>query len=147
MLNAALNEDVNVLLVEDDEVDVEVVRRAFRKHDIRNPVFHAESGIAALEMLRGQNAREKLPHPYIMLVDINMPLMNGLDFLRAVRGDEELKKSIAFILTTSARDTDVAQAYDLNAAGYFLKDNLQKLVDLFSVYQQINKFPDGEEPA
>jgi CheY-like chemotaxis protein len=147
MMNAALSEDVNVLLVEDDEVDVEVVKRAFKKHDIRNPVYHATSGVEALDMLRGDNHRIKLPHPYVMLVDINMPLMNGLDFLRAVRGDEGLKRSIAFILTTSARDTDIATAYELNAAGYFLKDNMQKLVDLFSVYQQINKFPDGEGSA
>jgi CheY-like chemotaxis protein len=143
MINTAIAENVNVLLVEDDDVDVEVVRRAFKKHNIKNPVYHAISGIEALDILRGKNQKEKLPHPYIMLVDINMPQMNGLEFLRAVRADEELKQSIAFILTTSARDTDVAAAYDLNAAGYFLKDNMQNLVDLFSVYQQINRFPDG----
>jgi CheY-like chemotaxis protein len=135
-------ENINVLLVEDDEVDVEAVKREFKKHGIKNPVHHALCGIDALEILRGENQKSKLPRPYVMLVDINMPKMNGLDFLKEVRNDESLKESIAFILTTSARDVDINAAYELNAAGYFLKDNMHELVNMLSVYQQINQFPE-----
>jgi CheY-like chemotaxis protein len=135
-------ENVNVLLVEDDEIDVEAVKREFKKRNIKNPLYHATCGVDALEMLRGENQKQKLPRPFVMLVDINMPKMNGLDFLREVRNDNNLKESIAFILTTSARDVDVEAAYKLNAAGYFLKDNVNDLVDILSVYRQINKFPD-----
>jgi CheY-like chemotaxis protein len=148
MMNEATSpippENVSVLLVEDDDVDVEVIRRLFEKHNIKNPLYHAGSGIEALEILRGANDGPKLARPYLMLVDINLPLMNGIEFLRAVRADDKLKKSIAFMLTTSFRDADIAQAYELNAAGYFLKDNLLQLVDLFTVYQKINRFPNGE---
>jgi CheY-like chemotaxis protein len=142
MFESIVPENIHVLLVEDDDVDVEVVKREFKKHNIKNPIHHAICGVDALEILRGENQRLKIPRPYIMLVDINLPKMNGLDFLRAVRNDEKLKESIAFILTTSARDTDVAAAYELNAAGYFLKDNMNDLVNMFSVYQQINQFPE-----
>ncbi|MBI1215085.1 MAG: response regulator [Alphaproteobacteria bacterium] len=138
-------EDVNVLVIEDDEIDVEVLRRAFRKNNINNSIYRAKSGVDALEMMRGAKAQERLPKPYILLVDINMPEMDGLEFLNEVRNDNDLKKSIAFILTTSARDTDVARAYDLNAAGYFLKDNMQELINMFSVYKSINQFPNGGE--
>jgi CheY-like chemotaxis protein len=140
-------ENINVLLVEDDEVDVAAVKREFRKHNVRNPVYHAICGVDALEMLRGENQREKLPHPYVLLVDINMPLMNGIDFLREVRGDESLKESIAFFLTTSSRDTDISAAYQLNAAGYFLKDNINDLVNMLSVYSSINMFPETGQAA
>ena len=141
MSGCGMPENLNVLLLEDDEVDVEAVRRLFRKNNIKNPIFHATSGIDGLKMLRGENDHPRVPQPYIMLVDINMPKMNGLDFLKEVRKDESLNESIAFILTTSSRDTDIAIAYELNAAGYFLKENMHELVNLLSVYGQINRFP------
>ena len=142
MIGGSMFENVHILLVEDDEVDVEAIKRAFKKRDIKNPIYHAVCGVDALEMLRGENHKSKLPRPYVMFVDINMPQMNGLDFLKEVRNDENLRESIAFILTTSARDTDVTAAYELNAAGYFLKDNMQGLMDMISAYQQINQFPE-----
>ena len=133
-------ERVGVLLVEDDELDVEAIRRLFKKHNIDNPLYRASSGVDALEILRGEN-REKLSPPYILLVDINMPTMNGLEFLKEVRNDKDLKESIAFVLTTSARDSDLASAYELNVAGYFLKDDMNQLVNMFTSYRQINNFP------
>lgn len=136
-------ENISILLVEDDEVDVEAVKRQFKKHDIQNPVYHAISGVEALNILRGDDEKEKLARPYIMLIDINMPRMSGLDLLKEVRSDKSLKESIAFILTTSSRDTDIAAAYELNAAGYFLKEDVHELVDILSHYQQANKFPDS----
>jgi DNA-binding NarL/FixJ family response regulator len=64
-----------------------------------------------------------------------------------VRGDESLKESIAFFLTTSSRDTDISAAYQLNAAGYFLKDNINDLVNMLSVYSSINMFPETGQAA
>ena len=146
MPSHAMPENINVLLVEDDEVDVEAVKREFKKHNIKNHLYRAVCGVDALEMLRGENQRPKLPRPYIMLVDINMPQMNGLDLLKEVRKDDGLKESIAFILTTSARDTDISAAYGLNAAGYFLKENMRDLIDMLSLYREINLFPDRCSP-
>jgi CheY-like chemotaxis protein len=140
MVDNCIFENINVLLVEDDEVDVEAVKREFKKRGIKNPLYHAVCGVDALEILRGENQKQKLGHPYVILLDINMPKMNGLEFLREIRKDKSLKESIAFILTTSSRDSDIAAAQALNAAGYFLKDDMRSLMGIFSVYRQINKF-------
>lgn len=135
-------EAIKIILVEDDEIDVEILRRRFEKENITNPVFVASNGVSALEMLRNaRNGDKKLTQPYIMLLDINMPKMSGMELLKALREDEELKQSIVFILTTSAREQDKMEAYNLNAAGYFLKDDLDDLISLLNVYWQINKFP------
>jgi CheY-like chemotaxis protein len=143
MTDTALSaEAINILLVEDDAVDVEIVKRRFKKENIANPLLHAASGVEALELLRGQNDRPKLAQPYVMLVDINMPMMNGMELLQALREDEQLKRSIVFILTTSDRDVDRNEAYNLNAAGYFLKDDLDELIVMLGHYWQINKFPE-----
>lgn len=142
MINNTLPDAVNILLLEDDAVDAEVVQRVLKKRNMANPLYRATCGVDALEILRGENQKQKIPKPYIMLVDINMPRMNGFEFLKEVRNDENLKKSVAFILTTSARDVDVSTAYELSAAGYFLKDNIDKLVDMFGFYREINKFSD-----
>ena len=74
-----------------------------------------------------------------------MPIMNGLEFLKAVRNDKDLKQSIAFMLTTSSQDSDVSAAYDLSIAGYFLKDNIQQLIEVVDIYSQTNKFPEIEK--
>lgn len=147
MIGSSMPESMKILLVEDDEIDVEAVTRELKRQNVSNPVVRAASGLDALEMLRGENQKEKLMPPYVMLVDINMPKMSGLDFLKEVRKDQELSESIAFILTTSARDIDVEQAYKLNAAGYFLKNQMSKLIDMLRLYRQINTFPPSAEYA
>jgi CheY-like chemotaxis protein len=134
-------DDIHILIVEDDEIDVEAVRRNFKKGNIGNPVYHATCGVDALEYLRGENGREKISQPCVMLIDINMPQMNGFEFLSTVKNDPKLRRNIAFILTTSARDADIEKAYELNAAGYFLKANLDKLTNLLGFYRDINRFP------
>ncbi|HBP87203.1 MAG TPA: two-component system response regulator [Nitrospiraceae bacterium] len=140
MIEAVKPETVHVLVVEDDEIDVEVVRRKFKKQNMTNPLFHAFCGVDALAILRGENEDQKISQPCILLVDINMPRMNGLEFLAEVRRDEKLKKNVAFILTTSARGADIDAAYELNVAGYFLKDDLDKLTEMLRYYREINKF-------
>jgi CheY-like chemotaxis protein len=109
---------LNILLVEDDEVDVMNVQRSFKKNNISNPLYLAGNGVEALEMLRsgavpGQNR--------LILLDINMPKMNGIEFLRALRADPVLRTSPVVVLTTSNDDKDRMESFELNVAGYLLK--------------------------
>ncbi|MFQ4139689.1 response regulator [Nodosilinea sp. PGN35] len=114
---------VNVLLVEDDEVDVMNVQRAFKRNRIDNPLYIANNGLDALSMLRGEDdAPSSMPeHRRLVLLDINMPKMNGLEFLQELRQDESLKSTPVVVLTTSDADQDRLEAYRLNVAGYILK--------------------------
>jgi CheY-like chemotaxis protein len=109
---------LNILLVEDDDVDVMNVRRAFEKNHITNPLFVATNGVDALEQLRGG----KIPRDRrIVLLDLNMPQMNGIEFLREIRRDPELNLMPVVVLTTSNDERDRIEAYNLNVAGYLLK--------------------------
>jgi CheY-like chemotaxis protein len=109
---------VNILLVEDDEVDIMNVKRAFKKNNIQNPLFVAHNGEEALEMLSDESI---VPLPKIIILDINMPKMNGIEFLKVMRQDEKLKNISVFVMTTSNEDSDKINAYNLNVAGYILK--------------------------
>ena len=112
----------NILLVEDDEVDVMNVKRAFKTNNITNPLYIANNGIDALVMLRGNgNPPSMPPQQRIILLDLNMPKMNGIEFLRELRADPELKPIPVIVLTTSNEDRDKVEAYNLNVAGYILK--------------------------
>lgn len=108
---------VNILLVEDDEVDVMNVKRAFTKNNIKNELFVAGNGVEALDMLRSAI----VPLPRIIILDINMPKMNGIEFLKNLREDDNLKNISVFVMTTSNEDSDKINAYNLNVAGYILK--------------------------
>ena len=109
---------LNILLVEDDEVDVMNVRRAFERNNVTNPLYVAGNGLEALAILRdGTVPRERR----LILLDLNMPKMNGIEFLQALRADPELASTPVVILTTSNDDQDKIDAYNLNVAGYLLK--------------------------
>ena len=109
---------LNILLVEDDEVDIMNVRRAFKKNNIANPLFVAGNGVEALQQLReGVIPRDRR----IVLLDLNMPQMNGIEFLRELRRDPELGLTPVIVLTTSNDERDRIEAYNLNVAGYILK--------------------------
>lgn len=112
---------INILLVEDDEVDIMNVKRAFKKNNITNPLYVAGNGIEALNMLRGEHETEKIPKPRIILLDLNMPKMGGIEFLKEMRKDDDLKNISVFVMTTSNEDNDKVDAYNLNVAGYILK--------------------------
>ncbi|WP_446856302.1 response regulator [Phormidesmis sp. 146-20] len=111
---------LNILLVDDDEVDVMNVQRAFKKHNITNPLFVANNGFEALDMLRGDPPTVP-PHRRLILLDLNMPKMGGIEFLRELRADDRLKNTPVIVLTTSNEDNDKVEAYNLNVAGYILK--------------------------
>jgi len=114
---------LNVLLVEDDEVDVMNVKRAFQKNNIKNPLYVASNGIEAFKILRGQGDNYPIipQQRRIILLDLNMPKMGGLEFLQELRADSNLKSIPVIILTTSDEDKDRIEAYSLNVAGYLLK--------------------------
>jgi CheY-like chemotaxis protein len=138
--------EVNILLVEDDEVDVMAVKRALRDLKIANPLFHAMDGVDGLEMLRGVNGKEKIPHPYVVLLDLNMPRMGGLEFLDELRRDPELHSSLVFVMTTSTAEEDRFRAYDKNIAGYVLKSSAVhsfiEAVTMLDHYWRVIEFPE-----
>ena len=112
---------VHILLVEDDEVDIMNVQRAFKKNNIRNTLHIARNGIEALDALRGTNPNLIIPSPRVILLDINMPRMGGIEFLTALRKYPEHRAASVFVMTTSNEESDKIAAYDLNVAGYILK--------------------------
>lgn len=135
------NPAVHILLVEDDEIDAEAVQRAFRKHRIANPITVAANGLIALEILRSG----KIPRPNLILLDINMPRMNGIQFLQTIRQDENLRDLVVFVLTTSDDDRDKVATYDQNIAGYLVKskvgDGFVNLVEMLDCYWRYVEFP------
>ncbi len=141
-----MNDDtVNILLVEDDEVDVMNVQRAFKKNHIRNSLYVAGNGLEALALLRGEGEQPIVPRPKIILLDINMPRMNGIEFLTELRADPEFKSISVFVLTTSNDDKDRIAAYDLNVAGYILKpvelDDFIQAVATLDLYWTLTRLP------
>ncbi len=148
MSNSTLEKNpIDILVVEDNEVDLEAVQRAFKKANINHPLHNAWDGVEALEMLSGKNGKEKLPQPCVILLDINMPRMDGIKLLKELRksDDECLQQSVVFMLTTSKLSGDRMLAYESNVAGYFLKNNLSELVNLLDSYCKINEFSDFGE--
>ena len=112
---------LHILLVEDDDVDIMNVQRAFVVNKILNPLLIAKNGVEALEILRGENGHESKSNPGVILLDINMPRMGGIEFLENLRADEQLKSISVFVMTTSAEEQDKIAAHNLNVAGYILK--------------------------
>jgi len=109
---------LNILLVEDDAVDVMNVKRAFARNHITNPLFVAGDGLEALQKLRSS----EIPRDRRMvLLDLSLPRMNGIEFLTEMRKDPELASIPVVVLTTSTDDGDRLEAYQLNVAGYLLK--------------------------
>jgi CheY-like chemotaxis protein len=133
---------LNILLVEDDQVDVMNVKRAFDKNRILNPLQVASDGIQALEMLRSGSIPSERR---IILLDLNMPRMNGIEFLRELRADPELRLIPVVVLTTSNDERDRIEAYNLNVAGYLLKPvtfvNFVELMAALNKYWSLVELP------
>jgi len=133
-------QNATVLIVEDDEVDVELVTRGLKKRSLPFGVHAMTDGSRALEFLRQEltpDQRQRL----IILLDLNMPRMNGHEFLAELRRDETLRNSIVFVLTTSSLDADRSNAYRNNVAGYFVKSNIEGLLDMLGIYADYVEFP------
>lgn len=140
---------VHVLLVEDNEVDVEAVRRAFRRERIANPLVVAQDGEEALALLRGDGGREPVPRPRVVLLDLNLPRMSGLDLLSVLRSDPVLNDTVVIVLTTSTADADVVGAYQHNVAGYIAKEHVgegfMRLTGLLDAYWRVVTLPGDRE--
>ena len=138
-------EVIHVLLAEDDEIAAETVKRAFRKSNVRNPIYRAKDGKEAFSILRGSDGYERIPRPYMILLDLRMPRMDGLEFLQLLRQDENLKNSVVFVLSTSTAEQDRLAAYDHQIAGYIAKSDIGKdccnLIQLLDSYWKIVELP------
>lgn len=136
------HELLNIFLVEDDEVDVMNVKRAFQQNHIMNPLYVAGDGVEALEKLRnGEIPKERR----VVLLDLNMPRMNGIEFLREVRKDSDLSSTTVVVLTTSKDEQDRIDAYNLNVAGYIVKpvtfSNFCEVMVALNKYWSLVEFP------
>jgi CheY-like chemotaxis protein len=138
---------VHLLHVEDDELCIMGLARAFESARISNPLSFAHDGIEALDMLRGTNGRPRFPRPYVILLDLNMPRMGGAEFLKELRQDDDLRRSVVFVMTTSGADKDKVAAYDLGVAGYILKTKpgnvFLETTALLHTYWRVIELPAG----
>lgn len=136
---------VSLLLVDDDEVDIRGMKRALDELRVANPLFVAQNGIEALEYLRGENGRVRIQPPFIIVLDLNMPKMNGIEFLAELRADPELRRSVVFVLTTSSAEEDKQRAYEYNIAGYISKtspkESFSEAVKLIDLYWTVVQLP------
>lgn len=134
-----------VLLVDDDDVALEGVLRSFRTHKVPCRTLTAEDGAEALAILRGAHAEKRLQTPVIVLLDVNMPGMDGFQFLEAVRQDAALRRTVVFMLSTSARDQDRSRAYDDHVAGYMVKSavgpQFSRLAQFIREYAHTQQLP------
>ena len=143
--NASL---IPILIVDDDEIDVQAILRAFKKSDIKNPYFVANDGLDALEKLRGDNGQTKIdPMPRVIMLDINMPRMNGIEFLKELRSDPKLHNLIVFMFTSSDHEEDIISTYDLNISGYIKKpvnfSGMMKTIDILNkIWAQFQYSPE-----
>ena len=133
--------DKPILLVEDDQVDVMTVRRALKEIHVTNPVLDRENGEEALKFLRDPgNGR-----PCVILLDLNMPVMNGIEFLKELRQDDLLKRIPVVVLTTSEEQQDKMQSFDLGVAGYMAKPvdyrQFVKVMRTLNTYWTISEVP------
>ena len=135
------SELVSILLVEDDDVDAMGIERAIKKCNSPNPFYRARDGIQALELLRSKGVNQ----PFLILLDLNMPRMSGLEMLTILRDDPELTRSVVFVLTTSDDDKDKLAAYSAHIAGYIVKNkldtNFAELMQLIENYGQVVELP------
>jgi CheY-like chemotaxis protein len=113
--------DAVILLVEDDRVDIMTVQRALKKIDISNPLYVARTGIEALGMLRGDGYPRIEPTPSLILLDLNLPKMGGIEFLKELRSDPVLKTLQVIVLTSSNEPSDRAAAYEYEVEDYIVK--------------------------
>jgi CheY-like chemotaxis protein len=139
-------QQLNILLVEDDEVDVMNVQRALKKNGATSSLYRAANGIEALTMLRTNNQIAKENNSRLLiLLDLNMPKMGGLEFLRELRADPALCKLPVVVLTTSMQDSDLTVAYAYNVAGYIIKpitfSSFVETIDVLNRYWSMSEMP------
>ena len=134
-----------LLLIDDDDVDVRGFQRSLKRAGVDIPVRVAHNGEEGLDILRGENGQERLEPPFMIFLDLNMPRMNGFEFLDELRADPELRDTVVFVLTTSQAPGDLQRAYEHNVAGYLCKsmrsDMADEVVRLVERYMTIVQLP------
>jgi len=132
------------LLVEDDRIDAMTVKRALKDLKVTNQLVHTVNGEEALDYLRNESNKK----PCVILLDLNMPKMNGIEFLKIAKGEEELKKIPVVVLTTSREEQDVTESFNLSVAGYMVKavdyKKLTETIRTIDLYWTLSELPDGE---
>jgi CheY-like chemotaxis protein len=130
-----------ILLVEDDQVDVMTILRALKEVHVSNRVVAMENGEAALEYLRAPDSEQ----PCIILLDLNMPIMNGIEFLQNIKQDPLLRRIPVVVLTTSEEQQDKMRSFDLGVAGYMTKPvdyrQFVEVVRSINLYWTISELP------
>jgi CheY-like chemotaxis protein len=143
-LDQARNQ-AEVLIVEDDDVQAEAVARSLRKAGINSHIVTIPEGWEALSVLRGTHSRHRIRRPYLVLLDLNLPRLGGMDFLREVRADPLLNDTVVFVLTTSADERDCKRAYEEHVAGYMVKSEVGpqfgRMVDMLRPYLSVVRLP------
>lgn len=143
---------VNILLVEDNDVDVLLFRRALRNAGTSSSVVRAKDGVEALEILNEQDTDRQVHAPDVILLDINMPRMNGHEFLKELRANEHLASARVVVVTTSNDPQDIELAYGRYASGYVVKPGgtaemtevIKSLHDYWDICEPISKSPLGK---
>jgi len=115
--------EVQFLIVDDDQVSIMSIERAIKKLRLVNPLRTASNGQEALDILRGEHGQKQIEAPYVVILDLDMPEMNGIEFLEEIRKDPDLRSAVIFVLTASDAPEDVTLAYEKNIAGYVVKEN------------------------
>lgn len=153
-MSDVVDKTVSILLAEDDQIDSRAFLRAMQKLRIGNPVTVARDGLEAWEILKGGNGQPPFPRPNLIILDINMPRVSGLELLRMIRADQDLHDSIVFVLTTSDDEQDKLEAYNLNISGYMLKSDVSgsfvRAVEMVDRFWRVVEFPEarnGQAPA
>jgi CheY-like chemotaxis protein len=130
-----------ILLVEDDNVDAMTVRRALKDLNVPNGIVHQLDGENALEYLRSSDNKR----PCVILLDLNMPRMNGIDFLKIIKNDDELKKIPVIVMTTSKDERDRMESFEFSVAGYIVKStDYKKFVEslkILNLYWTLSELP------
>lgn len=135
---------IPILLVDDDIVPVMLLQRAVKALGVSNPTTVANDGEQALQILRGWVGEDFRLPPVLVVLDLNMPRMNGLEFLSEVRSDPALRHVLVFVNSSSDLGSDVSASYDFNVAGYFRKmgtsESAVEIVELLQRYVSVNVF-------
>jgi len=117
-------QELDILIADDNPDDVFLLREAFRKAGVPHGLQDARDGIEALMYLKGENGyadRDRYPFPDVLLLDLNMPRMNGFELLEWIRQDERCRRLVVYVLTASPREADVRRAYELGVNNYVIK--------------------------
>ena len=134
-----MDDKTTLLIIEDDDVDVEALTRGINARGIGYDIRTGHDGVEAMAILNEITSNPM--NKCLVVLDLNMPGMNGLQFLAELRKNEQTKRTLVFVFTTSDREQDKLAAYDLNVAGYFLKSNFDGMLDTLSAYTENVRYP------